>query len=304
MHWAPQSLRQADHAGQIAILLADDGLPAAWAEAFAYDAFVVLPLRARLSCGVGVSSRFEVQSGRTHLVDPTANAQRFEEVAALLRRMPAALKMCTTAGSTHPEMFRRFWCIWRWQGGDHETERLRRNLAKALAALPETDTVVPTSDGASCISLSVTPAFYFQGVPEKVRAALLATGIPLKHADGRPRVLAPKNTVPDDFAMAYLQTCRYASVVPAIKVLAPNRSKLACRLLDRTRATVEESVPSAQRAQPASSFGSICIVSLFSVVVLFEWISGCPRFGSFPIGEPFSLRRCNLPFSSETFCPM
>ncbi|MBN1671101.1 MAG: hypothetical protein JXR37_08725 [Kiritimatiellae bacterium] len=212
-------LRQADHAGQMAFLLADDGLPAAWAEAFAYDAFVVLPLHARLGCGVGISSRFEVQSGRTHLVDPEANAQRFAEVAALIRRVPAALRKCAEVGSIHPEMFRRFWCIWRWHGGDNETEQLRRNLAETLAALPEADRVVPTFDKSSCISLHDTPAFYFRGVPEKVRMALLTSGMPVNHEDGQQRVLAPDNTVPDDFVTAYLQTCRYAEVVPTARLV-------------------------------------------------------------------------------------
>jgi len=224
-------LRQADHAGQIAICLADDGLPATWDEAFEYDAFVVLPLRARLNCGVGISSRFEVQSGRTHLVDQDANAQRFAEVAALLRRVPTALRKCAKVGSNHADMFRRFWCIWRWQSGDHETEQLRFDLAKTLAKLPDDDTVVPTLDGESCLPLNDTPAFYFRGVPERVRKALMATGMPVKDADGRQKVLAPSNTVPDDFVTAYLQTCRYSGVAPAVNLVPVDWKAIgsACR---------------------------------------------------------------------------
>lgn len=262
-------LRQADHAGQIAVLLADDGLPAPWAEAFAYDAFVVLPLHARLGCGVGVSSRFEVQSGRTHLVDPDANAKRSAEVAALIRRMPAALKKCANAESQQPEMFRRFWCVWRWQGGDHETERLRRDLAETLATLPETDTVVPTFGRSSCISLNNAPAFYFRGVPEKVRTALLATGMPIEHAEGRQGVLAPDNTVPDDFVNAYLQTCRYAEVAPAANLVPVDWKAIgtACR----------ESVWLADHPDVLNAIAAALPERNWGEVL--EWLRDCPIAG-------------------------
>jgi hypothetical protein len=119
--------RHFDHAGQLAVFLGSDGLPAAWNEGFDADIFAVLPLRAALGCGVGVSNLFEVQSGRTHLIDPATNARRVVEVAQALRAVVKALISLDSSIPGH--VMTRFWSIWRWDRGDEETKPLRLQLA-------------------------------------------------------------------------------------------------------------------------------------------------------------------------------
>jgi hypothetical protein len=85
--------------------------PVAWSEAFDADVFAALPLRAKLACGVAVSNLFEVQSGRTHLIDPAANTMRVTEVAQALGAVIKALAAGDT--SIPGQMMTRFWSVWR-----------------------------------------------------------------------------------------------------------------------------------------------------------------------------------------------
>ena len=73
-------VRHDGHEGQLGLLLGSDRLPVGWSDVFDSDVFAVLPLRVRLGCGLGVSNLFEVQSGRTHLIDPATNRERIVEV--------------------------------------------------------------------------------------------------------------------------------------------------------------------------------------------------------------------------------
>lgn len=129
--------RNNSHAGQLALLLAQDGTPARWDEVFPQDLYAALPLQARLGCGLAASHRFEVQSGRTHLVDPKANEQRIVEVVALLEGLLNSLSASAWATTSLSEILKRFWSIWQWERGDVECERLRKALAAELVQLAE-----------------------------------------------------------------------------------------------------------------------------------------------------------------------
>ena len=145
-------VRHPDHEGQLGVLLApDDQLPVAWTEAFDSDVFSVLPLRVKLGCGVGVSNLFEVQSGRTHLIDPGANAPRIAEVAQSLRGIAKGLLVNEIASPG--EVMTRFWSLWRWDRGDDEAKDLRSELAKELVEVARTTAIVPTLDQEQCVSL-------------------------------------------------------------------------------------------------------------------------------------------------------
>src|SRR5207249_3231765 len=120
-------VRHKEREGQLGLLLGDDELPVAWNDAFPSDVFAVLPLRVVLGCGVGVSHLFEIQSGRTHLIDPEANRERGVEVAKSLRALAKALIADEVRTG---ETMRRFWSLWRWDRGDEEAGALRRALAE------------------------------------------------------------------------------------------------------------------------------------------------------------------------------
>ena len=166
--------RHCDHGGQLAVLLASDGLPVAWSEAFDADVFAVLPLRAKLGCGVGISNHFEVQSGRTHLIDPTANAPRVTEV---VQALPAVVKALIAETAEPGPVMTRFWAVWRWDRGDEETKPLRLQLARELAALSRNAAIIPTLDPQQCVKLDGTALFSFDGIPEDLANRLLDNAV-------------------------------------------------------------------------------------------------------------------------------
>jgi hypothetical protein len=167
--------RHSGHGGQLAILLASDDLPVAWSEAFDADVFAALPLRAKLACGVAVSNLFEVQSGRTHLIDPAANAMRVTEVAQALGAVIKALAAGDT--SIPGQMMTRFWSVWRWDRGDEEAGPLRLQLAKELAKLSRSAMIVPTLDPHRCVKLDETALFSFDGIPDELANKLIEQAV-------------------------------------------------------------------------------------------------------------------------------
>ena len=207
--------RSRDHAGQVGILLARDGTPARWDEAFNHDLFAVLPLKAVLGCGVAVSHRFEVQSGRTHLVDPKANAGRVTEVAGLLEGLAKALWTCASASTPLSTVLSRFWALWRWDRGDAECKSLREELARTLVGLAARANIVPTLDPNMPTSLAEGPRFYFVELPESFREAIVAANIAIRVAGIGSVALSPRNVVPDGFAGSYRRACEYAATAPA-----------------------------------------------------------------------------------------
>ena len=207
--------RSREHAGQLALLLAQDGTGARWSEAFKYDLFAALPLKAQLGCGVAASHRFEVQSGRTHLVDPKANAERFDQTAGLLEGLVEGLRVFASTTTPLSTLLARFWALWRWDRGDAECEPLRKAIARALLSLADRLPVVPTFDPQHPVNLAGGPCFFFYGLPDAFRDSLVAehVGIPVP---GLPEMaLASTNVVAEGFAAAYRRTCEYAGVGPA-----------------------------------------------------------------------------------------
>ena len=197
------------HEGQLAIVVGSDGLPRRWDEIFEWDLFATLPLRARLGCGVGASHRFEVQSGRTHLVDPKANQRPCREVASLL---PGIVVGVSEANGAVPpgEVLAHFWSLWRWDRGDEECGDLRADLAKALADLAQTHSVVPTLDPARPTSLGKGVVFAFVEIPGVLRDAIIDEGLSLRST---PAVkVAASNVVADGFAVAFRRACAHAGV--------------------------------------------------------------------------------------------
>ncbi|MGH9918113.1 MAG: hypothetical protein ACRD6W_04480, partial [Nitrososphaerales archaeon] len=157
------------------LLAPDDQLPVAWTEAFDSDVFSVLPLRVRLGCGVGVSNLFEVQSGRTHLIDPGANGPRIAEVAQSLRGIAKGLLVNEIASPR--EVMTRFWSLWRWDRGDDEAKDLRSELAKELVEVARTTAIVPTLDQEQCVSLEEVVLFSFESIPEDFANSLLQESV-------------------------------------------------------------------------------------------------------------------------------
>ena len=186
-------VRHPNHDGQLAVLLAADGLPVAWTETFDSDVFAVLPLRVNLGCGVGVSNLFEVQSGRTHLIDPVANRPRIAEVAQLL---PSVAKALIADDAAKPgDAMTRFWSLWRWDRGDGEASHLRLQLAKELATLTRTLAIVPTLDRERCVKLEDEVLFSFESIPEDFAKELLRASIEFL-VDGAYVKLRESNVVP------------------------------------------------------------------------------------------------------------
>lgn len=206
--------RSKEHAGQLGMLLARDGTPARWDEAFDHDLFAVLPLKAKLGCGVGVSHRFEVQSGRTHLVDPKANAARVAEVAGLLDALVEALRTCASASASLSAVLSRFWALWRWDRGDAECRPLREELARTLVGLAARATIVPTLDPNEPTSLAEGPRFFLVELPESFRKAIVAAGVTIPVAGGGV-ALSTRNVVAEGFAGAYRRACECAATPPA-----------------------------------------------------------------------------------------
>ena len=203
--------RSRGHEGQLALVLNDAGIPVRWHEAFEHDVYVALPLKAKLSCGVAVSHRFEVQSGRTHLVDPAKNAQRMDEVAGLLEGLVGGV-LSRDRTVSPSELLRRFWALWRWNESDSECEYLAGALARTLARMAERKRVVPTLDPDKPAKLGDTLCVYFNQIPDAFRDALLDAGVRIGIREKPAQAIGCSEVVEAGFAAAYARTCAYAGV--------------------------------------------------------------------------------------------
>ena len=67
----------------------------------------------------------------------------------------------------------RFWSVWRWDRGDEEAGPLRLQLAKELAKLSRSATIVPTLDPHRCVKLDGTALFSFDGIPDELANKLI-----------------------------------------------------------------------------------------------------------------------------------
>jgi hypothetical protein len=216
--------RHREHAGQLAVLLGSDGLPSAWSEGFDADIFAVLPLRAALGCGIGVSNLFEVQSGRTHLIDPASNAPRVIEVAHALRGVVKALISLDT--STPGQLMNRFWSVWRWDRGDEETKALRLQLAKELVELSRSAEIVPTLDPNRCAKLDETVLCSFDGIPEELANKLVDQAVEFQFQGTRVR-LQKDNVISEPIRSALHRTYAAAQEKAAIPVFRIGWTDLA-----------------------------------------------------------------------------
>lgn len=195
--------RSQEHSGQLALLLAEDGTPTRWDEVFGADMYAALPLRANLGCGLAVSHRFEVQSGRTHLVDPTTNAKRFADIAALVPALVEGVRACAGDTCRLGDLLIRFWAVWRWDKGDVESSQLRRDIASALVGAAEAAKIVPTRDLDVAVNLTDAQLFYFSELPDSFRDAVVGAGVTVRGDREVPIALSAQNVVADRFASAY-----------------------------------------------------------------------------------------------------
>jgi hypothetical protein len=219
--------RNNSHAGQLALLLAQDGIPARWDEVFPQDLYAALPLQARLGCGLAASHRFEVQSGRTHLVDPKTNERRIVEVVALLEGLLNALSTGASASTPLSEILKRFWSIWQWERGDVECEPLRKALATELVQLAEQMAIVPTLAPEKPISLGQGPCFYFYELPDDFRQGLVEDQITVNLAGHPETSLEAMRIVAEGFATAYRRACEYAGKQGEQKLLGIGWAEIA-----------------------------------------------------------------------------
>jgi hypothetical protein len=215
------------HAGQLALLLAQDGTPARWDEVFPQDLYAALPLQARLGCGLAASHRFEVQSGRTHLVDPKANERRIVEVVALLEGLVNALSTSASASPPLSEILKRFWSVWQWERGDVECEPLRKALATELVQLAERMAIVPTLALEKPISLGQGPCFYFYELPDNFRRGLVEAQITVTLSGHPETSLAATRIVVEGFASSYRRACEYAGRLDGQKLLGIGWAEIA-----------------------------------------------------------------------------
>ena len=225
--------RSSAHAGQLAFLVTQEGIPARWDEVFQQDLYAALPLQAKLGCGAAASHRFEVQSGRTHLVDPKANAAKIAEVTALLGGLVDGLCMIAPGGPPLSEVLRRFWSTWQWERGDGECDALRRSLAAELTGLAERKALVPTLDPGHPVSLGAGPCFYFTEIPDDFRTAIIGAGVTIT-AGGHPATpLALKKVVLEGFATAYRRACDYAGLKAAKSLAGIGWAEVAAAFRER-----------------------------------------------------------------------
>jgi hypothetical protein len=249
-------VRCAGHEGQLGILLGADGLPVSWSDALGLDVFAVLPLKVHLDCGVGVSNLFEVQSGRTHMIDPATNMLRFEEVA---KSLPAVAKALIGDDGFKPgEVMSRFWALWRWDRGDEEARPLRVHLAKELARLSRTATIVPTLDPECCVKFNqTTPLFCFDSIPDDFANELLRESVEFPVQGTRVK-LHKGNVVPNPIRSAVEKAYAAANDKTSLGVSRIGWSELGEVFLAKTWLVDRPSLVSAMaRSLPEEKIGEV-----------------------------------------------
>lgn len=223
-------VRHTDHQGQLGLYLGADGMPAKWNEAFQWDLYVVLPLKTRLGVGVGVSSNFDIQSGRTHLVGSFENEDRFVAVASLVRSLPDAIRALPGAGGNPSETLSRFWSLWHWEGADEEVTQLRKRLARAVALLPLDQEVVPLVQHGAATNLAVDTVLFFSGVPDGVRDILIEERCPWILSAGARSTLDSIPVTTSMFAEAYRAACRAGGEPPSAALVQVDWESIGANL--------------------------------------------------------------------------
>lgn len=198
---------------QMAVLLNREQLPTVWRESFDSDLYASLPLRSSFEAAVAVSHTFEVQSGRTHLVDPEKNKARFMEIAHLVKPVPQALFQIHEQ-ETRAEALTKFWTMWKWDRGDSECYELRRIIATALADLALEQKVIPTQDGDKCLSFRDGVSIYFGEIPDLLSKELMAAGVTIEVEGFQPITLKQSNVIAEGVATCYKKLCDVAQRKP------------------------------------------------------------------------------------------
>ncbi len=215
-------IRNTQHNGQLAMLLASDGLPTPWDDAFtrngeqrqptACDFYSALPLKSELGCGVAVSHQFDLQSGRTHLVHSAMNFQRAEQLADLLVGLTDAIPILMNRQQQNSEYLLRFWNVWRWEKGDTETKPIREQFAKQLVQLCRSSRIVPTTDIATAVALSEQPLFVVDGIPQPVVDTLVQCEFCIGDSGAPLPALTNGNILAPGFVRAYRRLRHFTRV--------------------------------------------------------------------------------------------
>lgn len=261
--------RSQNHAGQLALLLAEDGTPVRWDEVFDVDMYVTLPLRANLGCGAAVSHQFEVQSGRTHLVDPTVNAARFKEIASLVAGLVEGVRACAGNASPLSRVLTRFWALWDWDRGDLESLLLRRDIAAAVAQAAESAKIIPTLDRDVAVNLTGAQLLYFAELPELFRDAVVASSVEIGIEPTGATTICPQNVVADGFYGAYRRACEFGLIQPKSQIAKVGWREISTALRDRAwlaekpglLTALADSIPKDQVEKVASWLGECEILA-------------------------------------------
>jgi hypothetical protein len=186
---------------QMAMLIDSKNFPVRWDDFFPNDLCVFLPLKSRLGCGIGISNRFQVQSGRTHLTSSEDNEKLAINIAAILPGLTAWLSGpgYHQAKSGISAYLLRFWQIWNWNEYDAECKFVIDKIAYELWRLADKTEIVPTHDLDSAVSLSRGLCFYFVDVPVLFRQALLRDRFAVPVAEDEDIQLTAANVVPEVF---------------------------------------------------------------------------------------------------------
>jgi hypothetical protein len=205
--------RHPDHNGQLAICISGEMLPVPWDEVFHNDFHVVLPLKVKLGCGVAISHLFEIQSGRTHLIEHQENKIRINEVAELISAFPQALGMLLNEGNSLRAILLHFWNLWRWDKGDSEGNELRKALAKQLVVLAEKNEVIPTLRGNEAVMVGNNVLFHFsQNIPDQFIDALIKFNVEFQGSEEEGVSLTLDNVVSTRVSKIFVKTCNFAEV--------------------------------------------------------------------------------------------
>jgi len=203
-------IRVQNNSAQLAMLVDSKGLPIRWTDFFESDLYAFLPLKSQLGCGIAVSHRFQVQSGRTHLTNNEDNKQYAQDVATRLLGLTKALDRSAVAQGKKgvSAYLMRFWQLWDWSDYDAECKFIIDKVAQELLRIACSESVVPTYDAHTAISLDDEP-FYFADIPGAFREALLENGFCISVGNENSIRLSETNVVPEGFVSSLRLLAEY-----------------------------------------------------------------------------------------------
>lgn len=203
-------LRVRSGSAQLAMQIDSKDFPTSWGDFFRNDFYISLPLKSHLGCGIGISNRFKVQSGRTHLTGSEENEHFAQDVAGLLVGLIRALDKISAVQDKKgiSAFFMRFWQIWDWNGYDADCKFITDSIAQELWRLVCSEKIVPTYNENVAISLNDKKCFYFIDVPATLREALLETRFSFV-LERENMQLSNTNVVPEGFVSNLRRLAEY-----------------------------------------------------------------------------------------------